>query len=243
MYNGKLVSIVFATYREKQSIRRVIEDFWKTGFVDEIIVVNNNAEPGTDEEVKKTKAQIIYEKRQGYGYAFQAGLKVAKGDYVIICEPDGSFLARDLERFLVFSKDFDVVLGSRTSLIPSLSFAGMGVIRKFANVIEAKTIEILFNTNALTDVGCAYKLFQRKALRKISKLWRIQKSPLFNTELTLLVVREQISFVEIPVTYLQRVGKSSIVANWFQVIKWAVLIQLYTLYFWIEAVSQKKSKE
>lgn len=243
MYNSKSVSIVFATYREKQSIRRVIDDFWKTGFVDEIIVVNNNAEPGTDEEVKKTKARLIYEKSQGYGYAFQAGLRAAKGYYIVACEPDGSFLARDLERFLVFSKDFDVVLGSRTSLIPSLSFAGMGVIRKFANVIEAKTIEILFNTNALTDVGCAYKLFQRKALHKISKLWRIQKSPLFNTELTLLVVREHISFVEIPVTYLQRVGKSSIVGSWFQVIKWAVLIQLYTLYFWIQAIIQKRLKK
>lgn len=240
MYNGKSVSIVFATYRERRSIRRAIEDFWKTGFVDEIIVVNNNAETGTDEEVKKTKARIIYEKRQGYGYAFQAGLKSAKGHYVIVCEPDGSFLARDLERFLVFSKDFDVVLGSRTSLIPSLSFAGMGVTRKFANVIEAKTIEILFNTNALTDVGCAYKLFQRGALNRISKLWRIQKSPLFNTELTLLVVREHIPFVEIPVTYLQRVGKSSIVGSWFLVIKWAILIQLYTIYFWLETIVQKK---
>lgn len=240
MYNGHSISIVLATYREKQSIRRVIDDFWKTGFVDEIIVVNNNAEQGTDEEVKKTKARIIYEKRQGYGYAFQAGLKAAKGYYVVVSEPDGSFLAKDLERFLVFGKDFDVVLGSRTSLIPSLSFAGMGVIRKFANVIEAKTIEILFNTNALTDVGCAYKLFRKDALQKISNLWRIQKSPLFNTELTLLVVREHISFVEIPVTYLQRVGKSSIVGNWYLVIKWAVLIQLYTLYFWAETILQKK---
>ena len=169
-----------ATYREKRSIRRVIESFFETGFVDEIVVVNNNAEPGTDEEVKKTKAKLVHEPRQGYGYAFAKAILEAKGDYVVVSEPDGTFLGHDLERFLVYAKDFDVVLGTRTSQIGSLSGAGMGLVRKFANVIEAKTIEVLFNTFALTDVGCAYKLFKRKTLSKLSPLWSIKKTALFN---------------------------------------------------------------
>lgn len=243
MYNGKSVSVVFATYREKKSIRSVIEEFWKTGFVDEIVVVNNNAEVGTDEEVKKTKARIVYEKRQGYGYAFQTALKSAAGDLIIVSEPDGTFQGKDLERFLVYSRDFDVVLGSRTSLIPSLLFGGMGVIRKFANVIEAKTIEILFNTNALTDVGCASKLFTRKALRKITPLWKIQKSALFNTELVLLTVREDVSFVEIPITYLKRVGKSAVVGNNWQAVRWAFIIQTYILIFWANWIIGKIIKK
>jgi glycosyltransferase involved in cell wall biosynthesis len=232
VYNGKSISLVLATYREKQTIRKVIDSFWKTGFVDEVVVVNNNAQKGTDYEVRKTKAKLIYEERQGYGYAFQRGLKEAGGDYVVVCEPDGSFLASDLERLLVYAKDFEVVLGSRTSLIPSLSGAGMGVVRKFSNVIEAKTIEVLFNTNALTDVGCAYKLFSRKALRKIMPLWGLGKSALFNTQLTLLTVSENISFVEVPVSYLQRVGPSALVGNWTQSVKWALKIQGYIFFFW-----------
>lgn len=234
MYQGKTVSVVFATYRERDSIRKVIESFWNTHFVDEIIVVNNNAEPGTDNEIKKAKAKIIYEKRQGYGYAFQTALKAAKSDLIIVCEPDGTFKGQDLERFLVYSKDFEVVLGSRTSLIPSLRFGGMGVIRKFANVIEAKTVEVLFNINALTDVGCAYKLFHKHALKKLIPRWHIGKSPLFNTELILLVARERISFVEVPITYSQRIGKSAIVGNWWQTIKWAIVIQFYIIYFWLK---------
>ena len=39
------------TYAERDSIRRVIEGFFDTGVVDEVLVVNNNAEPGTEEEV------------------------------------------------------------------------------------------------------------------------------------------------------------------------------------------------
>lgn len=234
MYQGKSISIVLATYKEKKSIRRVINDFFSTGFVDEVVVVNNNAELGTDEEVKKTKAKLFYETRQGYGYAFQKGLTSATGDYVIVCEPDGTFLAKDIERFLIYSRDFEVVLGTRTSQIGALSGAGMGVVRKFANVIEAKSIEVLFNSVALTDVGCAYKFFKRSALNKIKPLWRNKKTALFNTELILLVVVLGIKFVEIPITYKQRIGKSSIVGKWYQVLRWAVVIQFYIILFWLK---------
>ena len=42
MWEGKKVSVVFPTYNEKDSIRQTIEDFFKSGLVDEIVVVNNN---------------------------------------------------------------------------------------------------------------------------------------------------------------------------------------------------------
>src|SRR3990167_1791836 len=145
MYDGKKVSVALATYREKKSIRRVIDDFFKTGFVDEVVVVNNNAEEGTDEEIKKTKAKLIYETRQGYGYTYQAGIKEARGYYIVLCEPDGTFIGSDMERFLVYAKKHDVVLGSRTGQSTPLSGADMGLFRKFANVFEAKTMEVLFN--------------------------------------------------------------------------------------------------
>ncbi|HOT52351.1 MAG TPA: glycosyltransferase, partial [Candidatus Hydrogenedentes bacterium] len=51
MWRGKKVSVVFPTYNEKDSIRAAIEEFFEDGLVDEIVVVNNNAAPGTDEEV------------------------------------------------------------------------------------------------------------------------------------------------------------------------------------------------
>lgn len=243
MYEGKTVSIVFATYREKKSIKKAINDFYATGFVDEVVVVNNNAEIGTDEEVKKTKAKIFYEKRQGYGYAFQKAILSATSDYTIVCEPDGTFKASDIERFLIYARDFDVVIGTRTSQIGALSGEGMGIVRKFANVIEAKTIEVLFNSVALTDVGCAYKLLKRSALTKIKPLWRNQKTALFNTELTLLTVALGLKFVEIPITYTKRVGKSQIVGSWHQVAKWAIVIQFYIIFFWLDTkINPRKYK-
>ena len=249
MYKGNRVSVVLPTYREKASIRSVINDFFETGYVDEVVVVNNNAEEGTDQEVKKTlpahagKARLVYESEQGYGPAFRRAIKEAKGDYVVVSEPDGTFRGSDLEKFLVYAKDYDVVFGTRTSQISALSGLGMGIVRKFANVIEAKTIEVLFNSVALTDVGCAYKLFKKSALRKITPLWSNEKSALFNTELILLTVSQKISFVEIPITYKKRIGTSSVVSKWYHVIKWAFVIQIYIFKCWLKwIISKKKNK-
>src|SRR3989338_7103956 len=239
MYKEKTVSIVFATYREKDSIRMVIENFFNTGFVDEIIVINNNAESGTVEEVQKTRARMVYEKRQGYGYAFQKGIEEAKGDYIFLCEPDGTYIGKDLERFLVYAQDgFEAVLGSRTGQSTKISGADMDFLRKFANVFEAKTIEYLFNTNSLSDIGCTYKLFTKMALKKIAPLWRTRNS-LFATELTLLVASQNLHFIEIPVTFRERVGISTFVSTFAKMAKWGIRIYIFIFAFWLKWIFKR----
>jgi glycosyltransferase involved in cell wall biosynthesis len=61
MWNGQRVSVVLMTYAERDSIRSVIEGFYDTGVVDEVLVVNNNAEDGTVEEVIEAKLAAIDE--------------------------------------------------------------------------------------------------------------------------------------------------------------------------------------
>ncbi|OGY63341.1 MAG: hypothetical protein A3I89_01920 [Candidatus Harrisonbacteria bacterium RIFCSPLOWO2_02_FULL_41_11] len=232
MFNGKQVSVVLATYREKNSISRSIEEFFQTGLVDEVIVVNNNAESGTDEEVKKTKARIVHESEQGYGYAFRRGITEAVGDYVILCEPDGTFCGKDLVRFLAYVSDFDVVLGSRTNRSTLEKGTDMGALRRFGNVVYAKIIEILFGAKTITDIGCTYKLFTKDALSKIGPEFKTN-NPLFATELILLLVSHKISFVEIPVSFRRRIGHSTIISHWYKWIIWGTRVFAYIWFFWI----------
>lgn len=231
MYKGKKVSVVFATYKEKNSVRAAIEDFLAPGFADEVIVVSNNAEPGTEEEVKKTPARILCEPRQGYGYTYQTGIAAATGDYIVLAEPDGTFLGSDLERLLVYAQDFPVVFGTRTNQSSILQGAAMGLVRKLADVFEAKVIEVLFATNALTDIGCTYKLFHREAIDKIKDKWR-EGSPLFATELILLTVTERVPFIEVPITFRERVGESTLTYSFLQLARWGIRILWYILNFW-----------
>ena len=103
MWNGKQVSVVLMTYAERDSIRGVIEGFYATGLVDEVLVIDNNAQPGTVEEVHKTPARLVHEPLQGYGHATRRGLLEAAGDLIVLAEPDGTFLPADIVKLLVYS--------------------------------------------------------------------------------------------------------------------------------------------
>ncbi len=84
MWLGQKVSVILPTYNEQDSIRQVILDFEAIEYVDEIIIINNNAAPGTSEEVAKTSATEYLETTQGYGAAIQRGFAEAHGDLIAV---------------------------------------------------------------------------------------------------------------------------------------------------------------
>jgi glycosyltransferase involved in cell wall biosynthesis len=212
MWNGKKVSVIFPTYNEKDSIRAAIEEVLSTGFVDEALVVNNNAAPGTSEEVAKTPAREILEPRQGYGQAIRTGLREAVGDYLIVSEPDGTFRGQDVVKLLAYADNFDYVLGTRTTREMIWQGANMGVFLKWGNWAVAKVAEFLFNATILTDCGCTLRLIARPAYEKLRPYFTRTRND-FGLELTLLVIRRQVPFVEIPVHYRRRVGASSVTGS------------------------------
>lgn len=197
------------TYNEAKTIRKVIDDFFATGFVDEVVVVDNNALGNTKEEVAKTQARLVVETKQGYGYAIMRGLSDAIGDLVIMVEADGTFEPRDLHKFLLYSDDFPVVFGTRTSRAAIWSGAFMPFPVRFANWLWAKVIEVLYNGPVLTDVGCTFKLVDRKNLERIKKYFSYSKGDgTFSPELMIWLVHREKKIIEIPIIYKERVGQS-----------------------------------
>lgn len=210
MYHGKRVSVVIPTYNEAQSIRGVIDGFFATGFVDEVVAVDNNARGNTAEEIRKTKARHVEEKEhQGYGHAIMRGLNEATGDLIVVTEADGTFAPEDLEKFLIYSKEYDAVLGTRTSRATIWSGAFMPFPVRFGNWAVAKFLEVLHNGTSLSDVGCTYRLVTRSALEKIKPFFKLSKGDgKFSPEMMIWLIMKGVKMVEIPVSYKQRVGAS-----------------------------------
>ncbi len=208
MWRKKKVSVILPTYKEKASIKNVILEFWRSGYVDEIVVVNNNAEPGTDTEVKKTKARIIYEYRQGYGHAIRAGLAAARGDLLIVAEPDGSFDGGDVVKLLSYSYDFPLVFGSRTHVPLVHRGSDMTFYKRIGDVLLGKLVTILFLCAPLTDLGCTLRITTKSAWKKIEKEVNASDN-IFATEWVLMAAKHKIRFMEIPINYKSRVGKST----------------------------------
>lgn len=212
MWKGKTVSVIFPTYNEKDSIYASIQDFFGSGYVDEIVVVNNNAQEGTDQEVLKTAARLCHEKRQGYGYAIQRGFQEVTGEIVVVSEPDGTFVGKDALKLLAYSDDFEVVFGTRTLHVMIWEGANMGWFLRLGNYLAAKLIEVLFNTTSLSDVGCTMRLIHRDSLEKMKGRFTIGGSA-FGLEMILIAIENKLRFIQIPVNYMERVGTSSVTGS------------------------------
>lgn len=213
MYLGKKVSVVLPVYNERENIARAIHDFIHHPAVDEVIAVDNNSTDGSDAEIKKTSAKYVREGVQGYGAALRRGMQEATGDLIVTVEPDGTFRASDLDRLLVYSLEYDVVLGTRTSRHAVWSQGEPGVNMDFAlrmgNWAVAKLLEYLFNGPSLTDVGCTYKLIHRRAYEQIRPSFTVQGN-WFSPEYIIRTLEHKLAVVEIPVRYGARIGTSKI---------------------------------
>jgi glycosyltransferase involved in cell wall biosynthesis len=218
MWNGKKVSVVLPTYNEKDTIRACIERFFATGVVDEIKVCNNNATEGTSEEVARTRAEEVFEKRQGYGWSCRKALESASGDLIVLCEPDGTFEPSDIFKLLAYAGDFDVVFGSRTNSLLIWTGANMRFFLKWGNWLVAKHLEFLFNTTSLTDVGCTMRLLSRQTLQKIQPHFKVEGSH-FGVEMMLLCVWSGARFIEVPLNYKERVGRSMATGSFLEALK------------------------
>lgn len=222
MYLGKKVSIVFPVYNEKENIANAISEFLSHPAVDELIAVDNNSSDGSDEAIKRTSARYVLETTQGYGAAMKRGMREATGDLIVTVEPDGTFLAEDLDKLLAYSRDYEVVFGTRTSRNPVWSKgqknADMDFSMRLGNWAVAKMLEYAFNGPSFTDVGCSFKLIHRHAYESIRDSLTVDGSH-FSPELMIRVLQKRLAVVEIPVTYRARIGTSKITGNRMRAIR------------------------
>jgi glycosyltransferase involved in cell wall biosynthesis len=203
------VSVVFPAYNEAGNIRRAVLDFRIPDVVDEVVVVDNNSRDGTAAEAAAAGARVVRESRQGYGYALQRGLAEATGDLIILAEPDGTFVGRDVLKLLAYSEDFDMVCGTRTTRELIWQQANMGWFLRIGNWAVAKMIQFLYDAPSLTDCGCTLRLTHREALARFRGELTVGGSH-FLPEMVILALKRGLRIIEVPVNYRGRVGESKI---------------------------------
>lgn len=216
MYDKKSISIVFPCYNEQENIKQAIEEFFS--IADEVIVVDNNSTDKSKDLILSTKARYLLETEQGYGAACQKGLMEAKGDVIVLCEPDGTFLASDINKFLPYLEDVDVVFGTRTSKDMIHSGANMDWFLLWGNEFVAMIVNFKYKRMEFTDVGCTFKVIKKEALDKIKSQFREKRSA-FNPEFMCLCLENGLKCVEVPINYYQRIGTSKITGKRWKAFK------------------------
>jgi glycosyltransferase involved in cell wall biosynthesis len=212
MWQGQRVSIVFPAYNEEGGIGAAVADFGSLEAVDEVLVVDNNSQDQTSARAAAAGARVVTEPRQGYGNALRRGLAEAQGEYVVLAEPDGTFMGKDVLKLLAFADDFDLVLGTRTTRELIWHGANMGWQLRWGNWIVAKLLQVLFGGPSLSDCGCTLRLVRRSAAQRLLPRFTVGGSH-FLPEMVCLALLEGQRLVEVPVNYRNRVGQSKITGS------------------------------
>jgi glycosyltransferase involved in cell wall biosynthesis len=232
MWRQKTVAVILPTYNERDSIRECVLDYFESGLVDQIVVINNNAAEGTSERIAGTGAIEIVETKQGYGHALLRGIDCCAADLVVLSEPDGTFRGRDVLKLLAYSDDKPAVLGTRTSREFIWAGANMGWFLRWGNWAVAKMTEMLFNSTILTDMGCTERLVSREALSLIRPHLTVGGSH-FGPQMLLELIAHGIPFVEIPINYQRRVGTSSVTGDFWKAFRlgWRMILLVLSYRF------------
>ena len=206
---GQRVSVVFPAYNEEAGIAQAVADFGSIEAVDEVLVIDNNSRDATASRAALAGARVIREPRQGYGNALRRGLAEAQGEYVVLAEPDGTFMGKDVLKLLAYADDFDMVCGTRTTRELIWHQANMGWFLRFGNWTVAKMIQLLYDGPSLTDCGCTLRLTHRAALTRFIDDLTVGGSH-FLPEMVILGLKRGLRIIEVPVNYRGRVGESKI---------------------------------
>jgi glycosyltransferase involved in cell wall biosynthesis len=198
------LSVVLPAYNESENIEKTVTrvaSYLKQTFKDyEIIVVNDGSVDGTPAIVEKlalSNSRIIlvnHPKNLGYGSALRAGFERASLDYVFLMDSDGQFDINDIDRFIPFLEDYDVVVGYREKRADSF-------IRSLNARLYHIFIRLLFGLK-LRDMDCAFKIFPRVAYHVIKPIK--SGGALFTAEFLIKLERKRFKIQEVPVRHFPR---------------------------------------
>lgn len=129
----------------------------------EIVVVVPAPDDPTVEPARAGGANVIAQKRPGYGGALREGLVAASGDYVITMDADLSHPPETIADLFEHRDDAEVVIASR--YVPGGS-ADMSASRAFlSRVLNAVYRRIL--AVPVLDMSSGFRIYQRRALEQL----------------------------------------------------------------------------
>ena len=164
------LTIFFPAFNEEAIVEQTIRGAVRAGaeVADdfEVVVVDDGSRDGTAGVVEKLAAEDPHvrlekhDRNRGYGAALRTGFATARKDLVFFSDADGQFDLSELPLLLAALPEAPVVVGYRIkrSDPPHRLF-----IAKTYNLI----VRAVFGLR-VRDIDCAFKLFRRDALAKVS---------------------------------------------------------------------------
>lgn len=203
-----IIKVIIPAYNEADSIAQVIKDIPNS--VDEVIVISNNSTDDTEINAKSAGATVLTETQKGYGYACLMGMlyvskQAMKPDIIVFLDGDYSDYPEELTKIVqpILENDIDFVIGARVKRLRESG--SMTKPQIFGNWLATSLMRIMFGST-FTDLGP----FRAIKYEKLLALNMEDKTYGWTVEMQLKVLKQKMSYIEIPVNYRNRIGVSKV---------------------------------
>lgn len=205
-FQQKTTSLVYVIDDEEDNAARPISAFAERPEIDEIVVVTRRSSEVLEQATRGGKVRLLpVPENPPIGTLFTHGLDAARGDRLLLSFSGDTFSPRDVSKLLVYLRDADLVVGTRTTRQMIEQGTNMRGLVRAAHLILAKLIEILwwrFDCR-FTDVCCVYRGIWRSAYTTIRRNLTAPGVEII-PEMVIEVLRAHRRVVEIPVNYYNR---------------------------------------
>jgi glycosyltransferase involved in cell wall biosynthesis len=204
----KSVSIVIPAFNEQGTIDAVLSEISdyiakRPEIAWEVIVVNDASSDSTAQHVVKWEnvRLIQHPLNRGYGASLKAGIRAAKGDFVLTMDADGQHMAEEIDRMLPEAQDYDMTVGARDiSTSPALRRPGKRLLNFLARYLLNEVIP---------DVNSGLRLMRRSTILPYLALCSDRFS--FSLSSTMALVSEGHFVRFVPIASRSRQGNKSFV--------------------------------
>jgi glycosyltransferase involved in cell wall biosynthesis len=202
------IDVVIPAFNEESSLPLVLEAIPRPP-VSRVVVVDNNSSDDTAPVARRAGAQVVSERRPGYGRACLRGLEYLRLHHppgiVVFLDADFSDHPEELPRLVapILANRADLVIGSRVlgdrqpgALLPQA---------RAGNFVACLLIRWLYG-HRYTDLG-PFRAIRWAALERLG-----MRDPDFGwtAEMQVKALRQGLRVTEVPVSYRRRIGVSKI---------------------------------
>ncbi|HEX4435960.1 MAG TPA: glycosyltransferase family 2 protein [Solirubrobacteraceae bacterium] len=204
-----LVSVVIPCLNEAENIESCVtaalEAIVRMGVPGEVVVADNDSEDDSALLAERAGAQVVVERRRGYGSAYLAGFAASRGRYIVMADADLTYDFNEIPRFVdELEKGAEMVIGDRMDNIHPGAMPWLH--RYIGNPILTGLLNLFFRTG-ISDAHCGMRALRSDVLPRLDLRTTGME---FASEMVIRASKEKLRIAEFPIEYHPRGGESKL---------------------------------
>ena len=199
---GTAVTVLIPAYNEEKSIGNTVRRVKELHPDFEVLVIDDGSTDKTMQMAMDAGANVWpHPYNIGNGAAIKSGLRVAKGEWIVMMDADSQHNPEDIGRLLEYKDQYDMVIGARTKGSDTALHRDLAnyFYNKFATYVTKFKID---------DLTSGFRLVRKSTAGQY--IYLLPNTFSYPTTLTMAYLRSGRSIKYLPIEVKKRVGKSKI---------------------------------